>query len=362
MPVSSGDRSAVASTSTCTTRSATFQLELAHECHAPHLAILGPSGAGKSFTLRCLAGLRGVGVGSVRAAGRDRRPPPAEERRVGWVPQDAALLPHLSVWRQVTFGVGTDPARAAAWLRRLGIGDLHDRLPSQLSGGQRQRVALARALALEPDLLLLDEPFSSLDAPVRDELRRELRRVQREVGVATVLVTHDPEEAALLAEEVIVLAAGGALQVGTRRAVFERPASPTVARLLAIDNLRSGLMLTDGRVLSEGTELSVSQPGPRPGTAVSWCVRAENVSLRPEAEAAPDTYAAVVEDVLDLGSRREVTARLTGGLGLTVRTVGGRDLEPGLKCWLRVPPDEVTLWPVGSGGDSLEPGGGSRVP
>lgn len=326
-----------------------FDLRLAHEGHAPHLAILGPSGAGKSFTLRCLAGLRGARVGSVRAAGRELGHLRPEERRVGWVPQDAALLPHLSVWRQVTFGVGTDPVRAAAWLGRLGISELHDRLPSQLSGGQRQRVALARALARDPDLLLLDEPFSSLDAPVRDELRRELRRVQREVGFATVLVTHDPEEAALLAEEVIVLAAGRAIQVGSRRSVFERPASPRVARLLAIDNLRPGRVLTGGQLLSERTELTVDDPGLRPGTAVSWCVRAESVALWPQTEASPGTYRAVVEEVFDLGARREVTVRLAGGLGLTLRTVGGRELEPGLQCRVRIPPDEVTIWPVGSG-------------
>lgn len=334
-----------------------FALELAHESHAPHLAILGPSGAGKSFTLRCLAGLRGVGVGSVRAAGRDLGPLRPEERRVGWVPQDAALLPHLSVWRQVTFGVGADPARAAAWLERLGIGDLCDRLPTQLSGGQRQRVALARALALEPDLLLLDEPFSSLDAPVRDELRRELRRVQREVGVATVLVTHDPEEAALLAEEVIVLAAGRALQVGTRRSVFERPASPVVARLLAVDNLRAGRMVSGDRLFSDGTELTVGDAGPGSGMDVSWCVRAEHVTLSPRAGASPHTYAATVEEVFDLGARREVTVRLAGGLGLTARTVDGRDLEPGRECRVGLAPHDVTVWPASSEPDLL-----GRVP
>jgi ABC-type sulfate/molybdate transport systems ATPase subunit/ABC-type sulfate transport system permease component len=321
-----------------------FALQLAHESHAPHLAILGPSGAGKSFTLRCLAGLRGAEVGTVRAAGRDLSVLAPEDRRIGWVPQDAALLPHLTVWRQVTFGVGTDGAVAEAWLGRLGIAGLRDRFPDQLSGGQRQRVSLARALAREPDLLLLDEPFSALDAPVRDELRRELRRVQREVGVATVLVTHDPEEAALLSEEVIVLADGKALQKGTRQAVFERPASPDVARLLAIDNVRSGRVLGPGQITSEGTELHVEGPRLPRGQTVTWCVRAEHVTLAPLRDAGPTTYPATVAEVFDLGAWREVTVHLDGGLALTARTVDGRDLDPGRECRVMVAPGDVTLW------------------
>jgi ABC-type sulfate/molybdate transport systems ATPase subunit/ABC-type sulfate transport system permease component len=344
-----------------------FTLQLTHETHAPHLAVLGPSGAGKSFTLRCLAGLRGAGIGNVRAAGRDLGGLRPEDRRVGWVPQDAALLPHQTVWQQVTFGLGTDPAVAAAWLERLGIAGLIDRFPDQLSGGQRQRVSLARALAREPDLLLLDEPFSALDAPVRDELRRELRRVQREVGVATVLVTHDPEEAALLAEEVIVLADGRALQKGSRRAVFERPASPAVARLLAIDNVRTGHIVSPGHLSSHGTELTVADPILPSGAAVTWCVRAEQVTLCPWTETGRDTYPAMVQEVFDLGARREVTVRLEGGLSLTARTVDGRELEAGCRCQAKLARDDVTVWVTperarsaddapGTGGASAAPG------
>ncbi len=334
-----------------------FKLALSHDGQGPHLAILGPSGAGKSLTLRCLAGLRETGTTNVQVGGQElghRRP---EERGVGWVPQDAALLPNLDVWRQVTFGVGTVPSVAEAWLQRLGIADLRDRLPDQLSGGQRQRVALARALAREPDLLLLDEPFSSLDVPVRDELRRELRRVQREVECATVVVTHDPEEAALLAEEVIVLDQGRVLQSGSRRAVFERPASPEVSKLLAIDNLRSGRVLAPGRVLSEGTELIIGDDGLRAGTEVSWCVRAEQLMLRPPLDEAPGTYAATVVEVFDLGAWREVSVRLDGGLMLIARTIGGRDLDAGSECRLGLAPDDVTVWPAASGQPAAGRGG-----
>ncbi|MEO6857195.1 MAG: ATP-binding cassette domain-containing protein [Solirubrobacteraceae bacterium] len=325
-----------------------FSLALSHHGQVPHVAILGPSGAGKSLTLRCLAGLRETEATSVQVGGRElgqRRP---EERGVGWVPQDAALLPHLDVWRQVTFGVGTVPAVAEAWLQRLGIAELRHRLPDQLSGGQRQRVALARALAREPDLLLLDEPFSSLDVPVRDELRREVRRVQREVGCATVVVTHDPEEAALLAEEVIVLAQGRVLQSGSRRAVFERPASPEVSKLLAIDNLRSGRVVAPGRLVSAGTELTIASAGLRPGTEAAWCVRAEHVMLWPPLDGAPAAYSATVVEVFDLGAWREVSVRLEGGLKLIARTIGGRELEAGSECRVGLAPDDVTVWPVAS--------------
>jgi ABC-type sulfate/molybdate transport systems ATPase subunit/ABC-type sulfate transport system permease component len=321
-----------------------FRLELAHEGHAPHLAILGPSGAGKSMTLRCLAGLRGIDVGPVRVARRDLGRLLPEERRIGWVPQESALLPHLNVWQQVTFGVGTDPGVAQRWLIRLGIAELSHRRPDQLSGGQRQRVALARALACEPDLLLLDEPFSSLDAPVRDELRREVRRVQREVGVATVLVTHDPEEAALLAEEVIVLTDGHARQAGPRASVFERPASPEVARLLRVDNLKSGRILASGGLLSEGTQLVGVDPALAPGTHVTWCVRAEHVTLSESSNAGSDAHPAVVTEVFDLGVWREVTVRLEGGLTLTSRTVRAQEFEPGRGCRVGLASGDITVW------------------
>jgi molybdate transport system permease protein len=326
-----------------------FRLELAHESHAPHLAILGPSGAGKSLTLRCLAGLRGTEVGPVRVARRDLGRLLPEERRIGWVPQDAALFPHLNVWQQVMFGVDADPDVAQGWLIRLGIADLAGRRPEQLSGGQRQRVALARALSCDPDLLLLDEPFSSLDAPVRDELRRELRRVQREVGVATVVVTHDPEEAALLAEEVIVLSDGRARQAGARSSVFERPASLEVARILRVDNLKSGRTLGSGGLISEGTELLGLASSFDAGRNVTWCVRAEHVVLWPPSDVGPDTYSAVVTEAFDLGVWREVSVRLDGGLALTARTVGARDLEAGCVCRVGLAPGDVTVWGDGPG-------------
>jgi molybdate transport system permease protein len=194
----------------------TFRLRVAHPEGAHRLAVVGPSGSGKSVTLRVLAGLLGPDAGTVTYGDVDVSRTAPERRRVGYVPQGFGLMPGRTVWQQAVFGVDADPARAAWWLQTLHLDGLLDRLPEQLSGGQRQRVSLARALAGDPRVVLLDEPFSALDAPVRAELRRELRRLQREVNLSTVLVTHDPEEAAMLADEIMVVSDGQVLQLPRR--------------------------------------------------------------------------------------------------------------------------------------------------
>jgi molybdate transport system permease protein len=317
-----------------------FALSLRQERPVRHLAILGPSGAGKSLTLRALAGLRGTHAGRVRLGERELGDLPAEERHVGWVPQELALLPHLDVWKQVTFGSRAEPGLANSWLERLGLSELRDRLPHELSGGQRQRVALARALATRPPLLLLDEPFSSLDAPVRDRLRRELRELQRELPVTTVLVTHDPQEAALLADDVVVLSEGHAIQTGRRDEVFARPASPEVAQLLGIENLRGGRIRSPGWLDASGTALEVDDPGLPDGTEVVWCVRPQHVVL-----GGSGAYGAAVRDVADLGAWREVAVELEGGLSLTAQTMDGHALAAGEPCRVAIAPEHVTLWP-----------------
>ena len=199
----------------------TFRLRVAHQSASNRIAILGPSGAGKSITLRAIAGFLGQRAGTVEFNGEEVAGVRVEDRRVGYVPQGLVMFPGRTAWQQVLFAAGADPALAAWWLRTLRLDGLEGRLPGELSGGQRQRVALARALSFRPRLVLLDEPFSALDAPVREELRRELRRLQREAGLSTVVVTHDPEEAALLADEILVVdegraAAGGAPRRGLR--------------------------------------------------------------------------------------------------------------------------------------------------
>ncbi len=229
---------------------------------------------------------------------------------------------------------------ASYWLGRLGIGGLEDRLPHQLSGGQRQRVALVQALSRRPEVLLLDEPFSALDAPVRDALRFDLRRLQREAGLSTVLVTHDPEEAALLADEVIVLGRGRALQAGACADVMTHPASAEVARLVGIQNVHPGRVVSAGVVRAGGFDLALDTGDLGPGREVLWCIRPEEVRL---SEAG--TYPATVTDAAVLGAVVEFVVQLEDtGPELRARASRSTIFAPGTRCGVEIPPDAVTLW------------------
>jgi molybdate transport system ATP-binding protein/molybdate transport system permease protein len=322
-------------------RLGTFALDVAHRAGSPRLALLGASGAGKTLTLRLLAGLAAPGQGHVRVGDRALDSLPPERRLVGYVPQHSALLPRRTVWGQVTFGTHAQPALAAWWLERLDLRGLEARYPHELSGGQQRRVALARALATDPDVLLLDEPFTGLDAPVRDRLRRELRRLQRESGLSTVIVTHDPEEAALLADEIVVLDDGRVLQSGPRGAVFSAPASPQIARLLGIANAHDGRVSAGGRVRSGEVEIEASTGEMPHGTAVTWCIRPEHVALSPAGR-----YAARLLDDVDLGTTRELTVELAGGLELTVRATEPVAPAAGEELRIDLPPARIVLWPA----------------
>lgn len=317
-----------------------FHLQLAHRSASSRLAILGPSGAGKTATLRCIAGLAGEGSSEVRLGAADVGGLPPERRGLGYVPQEVTLFPHLSIWDQLLFGDGSRPELASYWLYELGLDGMEDRRPAELSGGQRQKVALARALSREPQVLLLDEPFSSLDAPVRDDLRRQLRLVLRRTGVATVLVTHDPEEAALLADELVVIRQGRLLQSGPSREVFEHPSSPEVARLLGIPNINRGLVERPGRVsLGDDVSVEVADHGIPPGTPVLWCVHPEHLEVD-----YPGRYEATVIDSVDFGARTELLVRLAHDATLTARLQDRSELHPGDRCGLELSPEHVAVW------------------
>lgn len=316
-----------------------FTVDVAHAGTGRHLAILGPSGAGKSATLRMLAGLLRAESGHLRLDGTDVLDLPAERRGIGYLPQEATLLPHLRVWQQVTFGVGADPALGAYWLGRFKLDGLADRYPDQISGGQSRRVAMARALTRTPDLLLADEPFTGLDAPVRDELRRVLRGLQRDTAMTTVLVTHDPAEAALLSDELVLLVDGRVLQSGPTRHVLAHPVSPVAASLLGIRNLGTGV-LDSARVLrAGGLRVDLAEDAGQPGAAVSWCVRPEAVRL-----SSSDGHPATVLDAVAIGPVTEVVLALEGGGELTAVTAG-ESPEAGGPCRVSLPPEAVTVWP-----------------
>lgn len=203
--------------------------------------------------------------------------------------------------------------------------------------------------------MLLDEPFSALDVPVRLELRRELRNLQRETGLATVLVTHDPEEAAFLSEELLVITDGAVLQSGPSRAIFTRPASAHVARLVGIENLHRATVATsvslrvdDGFVAITPTELA-------PGTEVLWSVRPERVTVSPLPVGDADDRGAlqgILRDVADVGTAYDLTIALGGGLELLARTWGALELDEGSPCRLTLDRDAIAFWPAGSSDES----------
>jgi ABC-type Fe3+/spermidine/putrescine transport system ATPase subunit/ABC-type sulfate transport system permease component len=333
----------------------TFRLRIAHPQSSSHLAIVGPSGSGKSLTLRTLAGLLGPGAGDVRYGGADVTDIPPERRRLGYVPQGLGLIPGRNVWQQVMLGTQADAGRAAWWLETLGLGALTDRYPEQLSGGQQQRVSLARALAPGPEVVLLDEPFSALDAPVRQELRRELRLLQRRDGLSTVLVTHDPEEAALLADEILVLAGGLVLQSGSIGEVYRRPGSLQVARLLGLRNVGEGVIGTDGESMLAGSAVFATAQRLAPGTQVLWSVQPELVRIgrsettlhpSPTDSTGTSSHRATVHDVIDLGTTVEVVVALDGGVELTSRSTDTAVTRAGDSCVVQLEPETINVWPV----------------
>jgi molybdate transport system ATP-binding protein len=231
-----------------------FTLDVAWSAGDGVAVLFGPSGAGKTLTLQCLAGLIRPDAGRIvvddrvlfdSAAGVDL---PPQHRRVGYVFQGYALFPHLTVGQNVAFGLRDRPraerqARAAEVMERLGLGGLEHRPPGELSGGQRQRVALGRALAIDPALLLLDEPLSALDAPLRRSLRDELRTVLSGWGTAAVVVTHDFTEAYQLADRIVIYEGGQVIQSAPRAELLWQPASEAVARIMGLRNVLHGTVV-----------------------------------------------------------------------------------------------------------------------
>lgn len=259
------------------------------------VALLGPSGSGKTTLLRLIAGLDRPDAGDIRFDGVSIADFSARERDVGFVFQHYALFRHMTVFENVAFGLRVRPRasrlsnveisrRVNELLELVQIGWLAQRMPAQLSGGQRQRVALARALAIEPKVLLLDEPFGALDAKVRKELRRWLRRLHRQLGMTSVFVTHDQEEAMELADRVVVMDRGRIEQVDSPEAIYAQPATAFVSRFLGdVNELEAQLI--GGRITVENLDATALPPQIRPDGAIRLHVRPQDLVVRPAKEA-----------------------------------------------------------------------------
>jgi putative spermidine/putrescine transport system ATP-binding protein len=302
------------------------------------VSFLGPSGCGKTTTLRMIAGFEQPTSGRILVDGTDMTSRPPNRRNVGMVFQSYALFPNMSVGDNIGFGlkVRKTPkdrirAKVGELLDLINLPDKGDRFPYQLSGGQQQRVALARALAIEPQVLLLDEPLSALDAKIRVALRKEIRSIQRQLGITTVYVTHDQEEALSLSDRVVVMSEGRIEQIGTPAEIYNFPATPFVASFVGTLNLIAGKVVeaATGRLSVEGQEVRAAKPitEARDGSTVTLALRPEAIELGEGGGS--NRLRGTIEDVSFLGSIVRMRVRLPDSeLSISLDTFNDPHLNP----------------------------------
>ncbi len=298
------------------------------------ISFLGPSGCGKTTTLRMVAGFETPNVGSIRINGRDVVNLRPNQRDIGMVFQSYALFPNLTVAQNVGFGLRIKgmpkaqiAARVAEMLRMIHLSDLGGRYPFQLSGGQQQRVALARALAGQPQVLLLDEPLSALDAKIRVSLREEIRAIQKSLGITTIYVTHDQEEALSMSDRIVVMHNGVADQVGTPFEIYNRPTTRFVASFVGTLNVIEAKVLDagQGQVMIGETAVTLGRPVPARAT-LTLALRPEVVSLHPVA-GRETTLKGRIADVHFLGSVIRIRVRVGEAL-ISLDTFNTSDTPP----------------------------------
>jgi sulfate/thiosulfate transport system ATP-binding protein len=316
------------------------------------LALLGPSGSGKTTLLRIIAGLEWPSDGEVQFDGEDALSRSVRERNIGFVFQHYALFRHLTVFENVAFGLRAKPrharlseqeirARMQKLLDLVQLGWLADRHPRELSGGQRQRVALARALAIEPRMLLLDEPFGSLDAKVRKELRRWLRNLHDEIHVTSVFVTHDQEEALEVADRVVVMDRGRIEQIGTPQQVYEHPNTAFVHEFIG-ESIVVPVIVNAGEINFDGLDIGLDPKGAPSGRALLFA-RPYDVAIVPVSD--QDRLRGVVRRVHGIGPARRVEIELGSNESIVeVRAPRGRNPNIGEIVALR--PEQYRLFPV----------------
>jgi iron(III) transport system ATP-binding protein len=321
------------------------------------VCFLGPSGCGKTTLLRIIAGLEVQTAGTVRQAGRDISRLPPAQRDYGIVFQSYALFPNLSVFDNVAYGLvnrrearAAIAARVAELLKLVGLPESGSKFPSQLSGGQQQRIALARALATSPGLLLLDEPLSALDALERVRLRQEIRSLQQRLGVTTIMVTHDQEEALSMADRIVVMNQGAIEQIGSALDIYREPASPFVADFVGKVNVLAGTAEAGGRLRVGSLLLDCNNSQHSiPGSRLRAYLRPEDIVARPIAAGDTNVLEARIEKIEFLGSYCLVRVA-TEGLGqpltvyLSLNFLSEQGLAPGRELKLRILPERLRLF------------------
>ena len=299
------------------------------------VSLLGPSGCGKTTALRIVAGFEAADQGRVVVDGKDITGVPANRRDMGMVFQAYSLFPNMTALGNIQFGLrlrdvptSSRKQRAAELLDLVGLVAHSAKYPHQLSGGQQQRVALARALAIQPKILLLDEPLSALDAKVRVTLRDEIRRIQSELGITTLFVTHDQEEALALSDRVGVMSEGRVEQLDTPARVYREPATPFVAQFVGVTNALAGVADGDA-VLVDGHRLPASGAAGHPrGAAIRLIVRPEEIRLRPDDGSIPGALPGMILTQSFLGPVMRLTLRLESQDGQLLRVdVPSREAE-----------------------------------
>jgi putative spermidine/putrescine transport system ATP-binding protein len=316
------------------------------------VSLLGPSGCGKTTALRLLAGLETADDGAIVVGGRDLTEVPANRRDMGMVFQAYSLFPNLTALDNVGFGLRLRKAarddrrrRAGELLELVGLSEQAAKYPHQMSGGQQQRVALARALAVQPTVLLLDEPLSALDAKVRVQLREEIRRLQTELAITTLFVTHDQEEALAISDRVGVMSRGRLEQLGPPVEVYQHPATPFVAEFVGVTNSLSGVVEDGCVVLQGGARLPAAVVSGRPrGSDVRVLVRPSDLRVRAPGEAAG--LRATVLTHSFLGPVTRLTVRLDGGpqlLRVDAATAAAAEHPPSADVVVEVDPAAAML-------------------
>lgn len=313
-------------------------------------ALLGPSGCGKTTLLRMVAGLEGPSSGTIRAGGTDVTNLPAHKRKFGMVFQNFALFPHLNVKENVAYALTIDGVpKADAWAKAEQLLDLvklagyGDRRIGALSGGQRQRVAIARALAQEPDVFLLDEPMSALDAKLREDMQVELRLLQQRLGITTIVVTHDQREAMTMADQIVVMSEGRVEQKGTPQEIYHQPINAFVADFIGKANFMSGIAEAGG--VRVGAHVLEAQVPFIAGAPVQVAIRPERACI--DSAPGPNRIAATVTFVRDLGPVREYHLDTAVGKFIVEYAIGesAAPLSMGAQTELRLPPDALHIFP-----------------